>query len=95
MSSRISLSWVTLSLCPARGELRAVPTGVTTRLCATDREPHVVGLRDQVWICYASGERLACPPVATSDEALIATMQDVGHPRRADGARLVGHGTAG
>jgi Flp pilus assembly CpaF family ATPase len=30
---------------------------------------------DQVWITYASGERVAGPPVATTDEALIAMIR--------------------
>jgi Flp pilus assembly CpaF family ATPase len=30
---------------------------------------------DQVWITYASGERVAGPPVATTDEALVAMIR--------------------
>ena len=30
---------------------------------------------DQVWITYASGERVAGPPVAASDDALIAMIR--------------------
>jgi Flp pilus assembly CpaF family ATPase len=48
-------------------------------LTAYMRDPHVEDVDingcDQVWITYASGERVAGPPVATSDDALISMIR--------------------
>ncbi|HEY2313827.1 MAG TPA: hypothetical protein VGH96_09455, partial [Streptosporangiaceae bacterium] len=43
------------------------------------RDPHVENVDvngcDQVWVTYASGERVAGPPVAASDDALISMIR--------------------
>ncbi|HSR85595.1 MAG TPA: CpaF/VirB11 family protein [Streptosporangiaceae bacterium] len=43
------------------------------------RDPHVENIDicgwDQVWITYANGERVAAPPIAASDDALISMIR--------------------
>jgi hypothetical protein len=69
----------------AGGQLEELAAAVHDRryglgpLSAYLRDPHVENVDingcDQVWISYATGERVAGPPVAASDDELIAMVR--------------------
>jgi len=71
----------------AGGTLDELATAVHDRryalgpLSAYLRDPQVENVDvngcDQVWVTYATGEKVAGPPVATSDDALIATAEQL------------------
>ncbi len=68
-------------------------------LTAYLRDPQVENVDingcDQVWISYASGERVAGPPVAASDDALIAMVRTWATRGGQTRTRLLRRGAAG